>query len=181
MTDSNRSEKEYTFDDGKEDDVIRVTAYHNENFDLSTIWFDSREHDSVRASLSQPFQARTESRSLRVLDILPLEILHQIHEHGRVIGLLLEKVEGREAGIEDLEQCTSMLKRLHELGLRHGDANRYNFVVGKSDIKVIDFENSQLDQDESLMRAELEGLAAQLKEETGRGGGFRPMESENSD
>jgi len=100
--------------------------------------------------------------------------LGHIAEHGRVIGVLLEKVERvREAGIEDLASCEEAVERLHTLGFVHGDLNRFNFLVGKDSIKLIDFENSNPEADRDDMRWESEGLAAQLQENTGRGGGFR--------
>ncbi|KAL2218247.1 hypothetical protein M432DRAFT_425523 [Thermoascus aurantiacus ATCC 26904] len=104
-----------------------------------------------------------------------------IHEHGRAMGLLLEKVEGREAGIDDLERCRSVLEHLHRLGLTHDDVNRYNFVVGKEKVTLIDFGRAKADADELSMRAEMESLRNQLTEETGRGGGFRFVENSNDD
>ncbi|GLB05679.1 hypothetical protein AtubIFM57258_000968 [Aspergillus tubingensis] len=100
--------------------------------------------------------------------------LGHVHEHGRVIGFILEKIEGREAGIEDLVGCQAVLKRLHDIGIIHGDVNRYNFVVrGDGTVRLIDFESSWLDKGAiAIMRAEMESLGEQLVEETGRGAGF---------
>lgn len=97
-----------------------------------------------------------------------------MHEHGRVIGFILEKIEGREAGIEDLVGCQAALKRLHDIGIVHGDVNRYNFVVrGDGTVRLIDFESSWQDKAATaIMRAEMESLGEQLVEETGRGAGF---------
>jgi RIO1 family len=98
--------------------------------------------------------------------------LGHVAEHGRIIGLLLEKVEGREAGIGDLEVCEAAVRRFHSFGLTHGDLNRFNFLIGKNGVKMIDFENSNAQTDKQEMQREYEGLADQLMEETGRGGGF---------
>lgn len=65
-----------------------------------------------------------------------------VHEHGRVIGFILEKLEGREANIKDLSSCQSALQRLHDIGILHGDANRYNFIIQDGTARLIDFEKS---------------------------------------
>ncbi|KAJ5788565.1 hypothetical protein N7457_003555 [Penicillium paradoxum] len=99
--------------------------------------------------------------------------LGHVHEHGRVIGFVLEKIEGREANIEDLPSCQSALQRLHDLGILHGDVNRHNFIVQDNTTRMIDFENSKLCIGGSAsMQAEMDSLRDQLVEETGRGAGF---------
>lgn len=102
--------------------------------------------------------------------------LGHIHEQGRVIGFLLEKVPGRHAGIEDLQICRLALERLHGLGISHGDSNRYNFIVaGHDEVKLVDFEKSTVGASKHTMASELASLAAELVEDTGRGGGFEPL------
>ncbi|GAT19254.1 alpha-galactosidase A [Aspergillus luchuensis] len=118
----------------------------------------------------------TLEKNTTVIDISDLapRFLGHVHEHGRVIGFILEKIEGREAGIEDLVGCQAALKRLHDIGIVHGDVNRYNFVVrGDGTVRLIDFESSWQDKAATaIMRAEMESLGEQLVEETGRGAGF---------
>lgn len=108
-----------------------------------------------------------------ISDLAP-RFLGHVHDHGRVIGLILEKIEGREAGIEDFVGCQAALKRLHDIGIVHGDVNRYNFVVrGDGTVRLIDFESSWLEKGATaIMRAEMESLGEQLVEETGRGACF---------
>ncbi|KAI0858013.1 alpha-galactosidase A [Xylaria cubensis] len=102
------------------------------------------------------------------------EFLGHLTENGRVMGFLIEKLEGRFACSDDLTQCAALLKRLHglgDLGLVHGDVNRYNFIVEeccRGCVRLVDFEHAQ-DYDEELAHAELESLPAELAEETGRG------------
>ena len=106
--------------------------------------------------------------------MLAPRFLGHVSEHGRIIGLLLEKAEEvREARIEDLAFCEEAVERLHTLGLAHGDLNRFNFFVTEDSIKLIGFENSSMEVDGDYMRRESEGLSSRLQEETGRGGGFR--------
>ncbi|KAF2425569.1 alpha-galactosidase A [Tothia fuscella] len=116
-----------------------------------------------------------ETRAYSILEgtALAPRFLGHVAEHGRIIGLLLEKVQGREAGIGDLAACQAAVKKFHGFGLTHGDLNRFNFLVGKDGVKMIDFENSSIaERDEKEMQREYERLADQLSEETGRGGGF---------
>lgn len=112
--------------------------------------------------------------SKKATDLAP-RFLGHLHERGRVMGFLLEKVQGHDsASINDLRECELTLKRFHALGLLHGDVNRYNFLVGNRSVKLIDFERSQEGAAEDVKAAELRSLRAQLTEETGRGGGLRP-------
>lgn len=106
----------------------------------------------------------------------PLELtcapgfLGHLTENGRVIGVLLEWVEGESAGIGDLAGCEAVVRRMHALDMVHGDVNRYNFIVdrGSNHIRVIDFEHVE-NFDEEKARKELESLEGELREETGRG------------
>jgi hypothetical protein len=99
--------------------------------------------------------------------------LGHVREGGRVIGFLLEKLEGRrEAGINDFHNCEVTLKRFHSLGLLHGDPNRYNFLVADHEVKLIDFECSQEDTTEAARATELQSLQAELIDQSGRGAGF---------
>jgi tRNA A-37 threonylcarbamoyl transferase component Bud32 len=95
-------------------------------------------------------------------------------EHGRVIGFLIERIEGRHGDIDDLEACQSIVKRLHSLGIVHGDLNKYNFIVGPSRTTLIDFENARKNGSEEAMQDEFARLTEQLTEETGRGGRYMP-------
>lgn len=101
-------------------------------------------------------------------------------ENGRVIGFLLEKVDGEFASTDDLPECEEALRRLHGMGLIHGDVNLYNFIVDRSShnnssnndghvVRMVEFDHAE-DFDETKARLELESLASQLAEETGRGG-----------
>jgi serine/threonine protein kinase len=99
------------------------------------------------------------------------KVLGQLTECGRVIGLLMERQEGRFASIEDLPECAATVRKLHEIGLVHGDVNRYNFVINeeKGNVALIDFEHAEEFSEEAAKKA-LESLESELNEETGRGG-----------
>ena len=92
-------------------------------------------------------------------------------ENGRVIGFLLEKIEGEVASIEELPACEKVLRRLHAMGLVHGDVYRHNFVVNRSvgGVCLVDFEHAR-EFNETQARMEIESLRDQLTEETRRRG-----------
>lgn len=98
--------------------------------------------------------------------------LAHVHENGRIVGFLLEKIEGRSASIQDLSVCEAALRKLHKLGLVHGDVNRYNFLITEEGAKLIDFECLRENASPESMSKELENLRAELVDESGRGGGF---------
>ncbi|KAM5441178.1 hypothetical protein MferCBS31731_003605 [Microsporum ferrugineum] len=98
------------------------------------------------------------------------QFLGHLSEDGRVMGMLLEKVQGRFTGPDDLLKCEELVRRVHRLGLIHGDVNRHNFLVNEEtgDVRLLDFEHVE-EFDEEVARAELEALPLELAEETGRG------------
>lgn len=60
------------------------------------------------------------------------------------MGLLLEKVKrARFACLDDLAKCEEAVRRMHRLGLIHGDINRYNFLVDQEsgNVQLVDFEH----------------------------------------
>ncbi|OTA95093.1 hypothetical protein M434DRAFT_57462, partial [Hypoxylon sp. CO27-5] len=115
-----------------------------------------------------------ETRAYQLLEgsgLAPRFLAH-IHENGRIMGFLLEKIEGRPASIQDLSACETALRKLHELGVVHGDVNRHNFLVTEEGVKLLDFERLQENASPRSMSEELENLRAELVDESGRGGGF---------
>ncbi|EKJ75766.1 hypothetical protein FPSE_03946 [Fusarium pseudograminearum CS3096] len=114
-----------------------------------------------------------ETRAYQLLEGSGLapRFLGHIHENGRVMGFLLEKLEGRSASFQDLDACETALGKLHELGLLHGDVNRYNFLVTEEGIKLLEFELAEENASPESMCEELEHLRVELVDESGRGGG----------
>lgn len=116
-----------------------------------------------------------ETDSYRVLERTSLApgFLGYIHEHGRVIGFLLERVEGREAAVDDLPICQSCLQRVYGLDPLHGGVVRYKFIIARDGTaKLVDSENSRVTTDRSTKQIEMESLRDQLMEESGRSAGF---------
>ncbi|KAF2122498.1 hypothetical protein BDV96DRAFT_608531 [Lophiotrema nucula] len=98
--------------------------------------------------------------------------LGHVQENGRVMGFLIEKIDGRAASLHDRNVCETALRRIHGMGLVHGDVNRYNFLVTENGVKLLDFECLQENASPESMRKELEKVRAALVDESGRGGGF---------
>ncbi|KAI1807282.1 alpha-galactosidase A [Daldinia bambusicola] len=116
-----------------------------------------------------------ETRAYQFLEDYGLapRFLAHVHENGRIIGFLLEKIEGRSASFQDLSACETALVELHELGFMHEDVNRYNFLVTEEGVvKLLDFERLRENASPESMSKELENLRAELVDESGRGGGF---------
>ncbi|KAK0111010.1 hypothetical protein ONS95_001390 [Cadophora gregata] len=98
------------------------------------------------------------------------EFLGYVTEAGRVIGFLLEYIEGRHATISDLPACKTIVGQLHDLGILHGDLNKHNFLISEKGVVMIDFETAKKSEDIQVMEKELVGLEDQLLDETGNGG-----------
>ncbi|KAJ5554840.1 hypothetical protein N7535_007283 [Penicillium sp. DV-2018c] len=104
-------------------------------------------------------------------DIAP-RFLGHLTEDGRVIGFLMERIkDARHAGPQDLESCREALSRLHRLGIRHGDTNRFNFLVRDSQAVLIDFDSARKCDDQDVLLEELENLPNSLEDLSRRGGG----------
>lgn len=99
--------------------------------------------------------------------------LGHLTEHGRVMGFLMEKLDGGPACVADLPQCEAAVRRVHRLGLVHGDVNRFNFVVDRhsvgSVVRLVDFEHAS-EYEAGAAEEELASLKTELAEESYRGG-----------
>ena len=100
------------------------------------------------------------------------KFLGHLTEEGRVIGFLLEKVNGHHAGINDLHHCRTAVSKLHRLGIFHGDLNRHNFLVSSSRAYLVDFETARKVDDQQSLDQELQDLEKQLCSDSNRGGSY---------
>lgn len=58
----------------------------------------------------------------------------------------MEYIDGaRFADIGDLAACQEILSRLHSLGIKHGDVNKYNYLIRGGKAMLVDFEASLSD------------------------------------
>jgi len=98
----------------------------------------------------------------------------------RVVGFLLEFIEGRHATIEDFTICKNALIQLHEHGICHGDPHGRNILITTSGmVTFIDFETSlttgpgsidkivvDKEELETLMKKELDGFYEKLSDKS---------------
>ena len=98
------------------------------------------------------------------------EFLGHLTESGRVIGFVIERIGGGHATPEDLPLCQRALTRLHDLGIKHGDINKHNFLIRAGEAIMIDFDNASLCNDAEERSRELQRLEAELRSTSGRGG-----------
>lgn len=108
---------------------------------------------------------------IRDINIAPKFLAH-VTEGGRVVGFLLEHINGASAAtLEDLDACRTALHRLHSLGIKHGDVNRNNFLV-KPGVKVaiIDLEMTRKCEDKDQLENEFAGLEESFRDPSNRGG-----------
>ncbi|CAC9887847.1 unnamed protein product, partial [Aureobasidium pullulans] len=64
--------------------------------------------------------------------IAPAFLAH-LTEEGRIIGFVMEHIaNARHAEPEDLPLCQETLRRLHRLGIKHGDVNKHNMLVAST-------------------------------------------------
>ncbi|KAK2015964.1 hypothetical protein LZ32DRAFT_113856 [Colletotrichum eremochloae] len=145
----------------------------------STLPMNGRSQTTVIAKIArfewEMPRIEQETRAYQLLEGCQLapRFLAHVHENGRIVGFLLEKIEGRSASLQDLSICETALGKFHKLGLLHGDVNRYNFIVTEEGAKLIDFERCQENASSESMSEELRKLRVELVDESGRGGGFR--------
>lgn len=98
--------------------------------------------------------------------------LGHLTEDGRVIGFLMERIaNARHAGPQDLDICQRTLARLHALGIKHGDVNRFNFLIRDSRAILIDFDTTRKCDDSNLIAEELRSLQEVLESSSEKGGG----------
>ncbi|KAK9437421.1 alpha-galactosidase a precursor [Metarhizium brunneum] len=105
-------------------------------------------------------------------DIGP-KFLGHLTEDGRVIGFVLEYLDDiRSAETEDLAACQAALAKLHSLGIKHGDINKYNFLIRQGKAVLVDFEAARKCSQEKELQAEYERLEQSLRDDSRRGAAY---------
>lgn len=107
--------------------------------------------------------ARFQSQHPDELPIAPNFIGH-LTENGRPMGLLLQKVEGGPACLDDLPSCVTLVRNLHRAGLIHCAVSRSNFLIDRTpgrDMRLIGFERAQ-EFDMRMATEELMSLPADI-------------------
>jgi RIO-like serine/threonine protein kinase len=67
-----------------------------------------------------------------------------------------------------LAACIAVLRRLHKLGLVHGDVNRYNFLMVEGYARLVDFDLCVAATEEARMK-ELNRVCIALVDDSRRG------------
>ena len=97
--------------------------------------------------------------------------LGHLTEEGRDIGFVISRISDcRHATPEDFAVCHSALSRLHNLGIKHGDTNKHNFLIYDEKATLIDFDSASRGASDDELQAELDQLPDQLRDTSGRGG-----------
>lgn len=111
---------------------------------------------ATRAQIA-PFTKETQAYKLLLSRDVGPKFLGHVTEEGRVIGFVLEFVQGRVPGIEDREACETALEELHALGLKHGDLELGSFVVREDGKGVVLLGLKSMDAcwDDNLLKREM--------------------------
>ena len=124
------------------------------------------EHETYTYSVIQEYREPGDP-------VIAPAFLGHVMENGRVIGMLLEKLEGNFASTDDLPVCREALENFHRMNMVHGDVNRYNFILDRSKepvhVRLVDFEHAEPYEEWKALE-ELQSLSLELAETTGRGG-----------
>ncbi|KAJ4861797.1 hypothetical protein T069G_02751 [Trichoderma breve] len=116
------------------------------------------------------FKAETKAYEwLNCHGIGPKFIAH-LTEAGSVFGFVTEYIDGaRFADTRDLAACQESLSRLHSVGIKHGDINKYNFLIREGKAMLVDVEASQRCNEKQELEAEYEQLEASLSDTSTKG------------
>lgn len=99
------------------------------------------------------------------------EFLGHVTEAGRVMGWVMEDLgDARTAEPGDLAACREVLGRLHAMGIKHGDINRFNFIVRGDKALLVDFEAAKRCSGARELEDEYRLLEQSLNDPSYRGG-----------
>lgn len=156
-------------------------------------WYDLADLDMVQSFNSQLTKVKCPDGQLRVMKTITfdheirylrqeLQVYHDLALKGfggmpqfqgyvfeenrdRVIGFMMDFLDGRPAEPEDLDDCRKLLQQFHDAGWIHGDINRYNWMRTKDGMKLFDFDAAlPLDEARNSPAEELFALPASLSE-----------------
>ena len=74
--------------------------------------------------------------------------------------------DARHATPADLEPCSQALAKLHQLGILHGDINKYNILVTSDGVTLIDFCTARKCDDASAFDKEMQNLEVRLRSDS---------------
>ena len=86
------------------------------------------------------------------------------------MGFAVDFVDGASrAGPEHAGQCRVLLSKVHDMGIKHGDINRHNFLVKGDRTWLVDWESAQKCDDPDELQAEMDALDSELRDKSGKG------------
>jgi hypothetical protein len=74
------------------------------------------------------------------------------------------------ATLDDLPLCQQKLRRLRNLGIKHGDINRHNILVYGEETTLIYFDNASRGEGAEILSEEFQRLEDELRDASGRVG-----------
>ncbi|KAL6908787.1 alpha-galactosidase A precursor [Trichoderma evansii] len=97
--------------------------------------------------------------------------LGHLIEEGRAIGFVMDRIVGcRHATPNDFSLCRLALSKLHQLGIKHGDINKHDFLIHDGKATLIDFDSASRAVSASELEREILDLPDQLRDTSERGG-----------
>lgn len=97
--------------------------------------------------------------------------LDHLVEEGRVIGFLFERIpDFRHATPKDLPLFQQALSKLHQLGTKHRDINKHNFLIHDGKVTLIGFHAVTRCNDARTLTDEFERVQQELQDVSGKGG-----------
>ncbi|KAI9683355.1 MAG: hypothetical protein M1829_005427 [Trizodia sp. TS-e1964] len=94
------------------------------------------------------------------------KFLGHLTEHGRVMGIIIEYIDGHPPTIEELPLCQQALAKLHKLGFLHGDMHKHQFIIHDGKAVIIDIATLRRCDDPKLLREEFQSLEKHLLEDS---------------
>jgi hypothetical protein len=104
------------------------------------------------------------------ISIAPRFLAHLTDNHERVIGYVLESVPARQASISDLDLCQDVLRKLHDMGIAHGNISKECFLI-RTDIPIAQlqfFYESYETSDRAIFDKEISSLEEVLQQRVER-------------
>jgi predicted Ser/Thr protein kinase len=168
-------------------DTIVIAKFARFDWEIQHFENESRAYEWIEAAAAAAEKDDDDDDDNTYIHFAPRFLGYLTEEknngHSRVIGFLMERItHARHAeGVKDLAVCQETLSRLHQLGIRHGDLNRFQFLIvdeneekkTKKRAVLMDFDTATKCDDSDALREEFESLEGCLLDVDARGGGGR--------
>ncbi|GKZ34884.1 hypothetical protein AbraIFM66950_005281 [Aspergillus brasiliensis] len=167
-------------------DVIRelskLREWYDETWETLTVYKDGNDGIRSERDLFPPHALRKQQipgdyELVNIFDLQILVILGYVFEETphRVMGCIIEEVNGYRPSASDFGACQIALQQLHDLDIVHGDLNKHNMFITDEGVKFIDFEGSYVGPAENeedwdkRKSTEMQRLMGALLDKSGKG------------